>query len=390
MRQRPLLLINHRSPERNSGKATGISNYLFSLTRGLLKRGNFEIGLVTSWRRKDIPLDVLDQLVFFCRKRMIYPRVADVAWQSITMPWLNRTCQADAVLSIDPVGAPTGGKARVFIVHDLYFKTLTQQYRWRERCFNDLIHRAMLSSNDAVICVSDHTLNDLNHFYQSHQAKACRIYSGAPRPANRDNETSGTPRHLLWVSNITANKNIQCFYQALDLLTVRGQRCKAIVVGADPQGIEAEARSRLQFAPPPERLVDVKPATLARLYRDAICLVNTSWSEGFGLPILEAQAAGTPVVCPSNGAPAEIGGEGCVLTFGQNRPSELASQIVQIKQNADLRNRLVERGWFNAERFTWDTTAAEVEALVRQTIATKNRLRHERFSESEARLENVQ
>lgn len=390
MRQRPLLLINHRSPERNSGKATGISHYLLSLTRGLLERGNFEIGLVTSWKQNDIPQDLLDRLAFVRRKRLIYPRVADVFWQSVTMPWIDRAYRADMVLSIDPIGAPTGGKARMFVVHDLYFKTLAQRYRWRERFFNDVIHRVMLASNDAVVCVSDHTMQDLNRFYQPRHANIRRIYSGAPQPVSGGDKTSAELGHLLWVSNITANKNIECFYRALDLLSVRGKGCKAIVVGADPHGIEAAARSRLQYASPPQRLVDVRPETLARLYRDAICLVNTSLSEGFGLPILEAQAAGTPVVCPSQGAPAEIGGKDSVLTFAQHRPSELASQIVAIKQNSDLRHRLIERGSLNVKRFTWDTTAAQVEALIWQILAAKNGLQREAISESEARLENVQ
>lgn len=371
MNCKPLLLINHRSPAKNSGKATGIANYMIKLTEHLLDRRGFRIGLVSSWNQNDFPEEITSRLDIFRKRRLIYPRVADTLWQSIYMPRLTAETGADVVLSVDPIGTPAGGKVRLFVVHDLYFKTLASHHRWRERLFSDLILRMMLAGNDAVICVSDSTLNDLQKFYQRSREISKRIYSGAPTQGQGDPCSHGSQFQLLWVSNVTANKNIDCFYAALELLAERGCFIETVVVGADPHGIEARARSRLRHARCPTRLANITPETLAGLYRNSFCLVNTSLSEGFGLPILEAQSNGTAVVCPRGGAVAEIGGKSSVLTFEQNSASDLADKILAVSENHGLRNELICKGLENSQKFSWQKTAAQVESLALSSLEKK-------------------
>ena len=281
---------------------------------------------------------------------------------------------ADAILNIDPIGTPTGAKARLFIAHDLYFRTLPDHYSLRERLFSDLILRMMLRGNDAAICVSENTLNELRRHYPQSSGEAHCVHSGPPRFPKADHEPLSDERHLLWVSNITANKNISCFYEALELLAKRGLRLKSVVVGADPKGLEKSARSRLKHAITPRRLTNISAAELGRLYQESLCLVNTSLCEGFGLPILEAQGQGVPVICPAFGAPAEIGGSDATLTFEAHSPSDLAFQIMAIESDPQLRIRLIENGKVNYRKFSWEKTAAGVESLVLKTLESKSEI----------------
>lgn len=108
---------------------------------------------------------------------------------------------------------------------------------------------------------------------------------------------------------------------------------------------------------------------LAKLYRLAVAYVFPSLSEGFGLPLLEAQMAGLPVVA-SNAPPLpEIGGDGA-LYFNPHDVNEMARQVERISKDEALRRQLIERGNANTKRFSWDRTA-------QQTLAVYQRCQHE-------------
>jgi alpha-1,3-rhamnosyl/mannosyltransferase len=94
---------------------------------------------------------------------------------------------------------------------------------------------------------------------------------------------------------------------------------------------------------------------LAALYRGARCLVYPSLYEGFGIPVLEAMACGTPVVTSTGGATEEVAGGAAVLVD----PRDPATIAAGIEDACARRNELRERGLERAGRFTWDRVARE-------------------------------
>lgn len=98
---------------------------------------------------------------------------------------------------------------------------------------------------------------------------------------------------------------------------------------------------------------------LAALVRGAAASVLLSRSEGFGFPVLEAQAAGTPVVVPRDGAQHEIGGE-AVIAVDAEDPRELARAF---RRARDERRAWAELGRANAARYTWDAAARRIESV---------------------------
>ena len=104
------------------------------------------------------------------------------------------------------------------------------------------------------------------------------------------------------------------------------------------------------------------------LLKRSSVLVYPSLDEGFGFPILEAQAAGTPIVARRAGSIPEIGGEGVELVDGDD-PAVYAAAIEHVVSSGIRRLTLLEAGLRNIARFTWDRTAAEMEALYRRAIA---------------------
>jgi glycosyltransferase involved in cell wall biosynthesis len=104
---------------------------------------------------------------------------------------------------------------------------------------------------------------------------------------------------------------------------------------------------------------EIPDSTLSELYRGARCVVYASVYEGFGLPVLEAMACGTPVVTSRGTATEEVAGGAAVLVD----PLDTTSIAQGIAEAETRRERLVPLGIARAREFTWERTADAVEAL---------------------------
>ncbi len=101
---------------------------------------------------------------------------------------------------------------------------------------------------------------------------------------------------------------------------------------------------------------------LVELYRGAASLVMPSRYEGFGLPVLEAMASGTPVVAAPDPALREVAGDAAVFV----EPERLADGI---RQALAERDRLIAAGLERAKRFTWEETARRTVAVYQEVLA---------------------
>jgi glycosyltransferase involved in cell wall biosynthesis len=106
---------------------------------------------------------------------------------------------------------------------------------------------------------------------------------------------------------------------------------------------------------------------LRAIYSAATVCACPSFYEGFGFTALEAMACGTPVVCSSATSLPEVAGQGA-LYADPHSPEEIASQLLRIFSDADLRAALIERGWKNLQRFSWEDTAAQTLAVYHQAL----------------------
>ena len=101
---------------------------------------------------------------------------------------------------------------------------------------------------------------------------------------------------------------------------------------------------------------------LAELYRGAACLVQPSHYEGFGLPVLEAMACGTPVVALDEPALREVAGDGAVLVDEEHLADGVRRAIAE-------RDRLVAAGFERVKAFSWRATAERTLAVYREALA---------------------
>ena len=87
--------------------------------------------------------------------------------------------------------------------------------------------------------------------------------------------------------------------------------------------------------------------------------------EGFGIPIIEAQAAGTPVITSNISSMPEAAGEGAILVDPYS-VENIAAELEHVIENSTLREQLIEKGYANAQRFSWDAAAKQMAEVVRR------------------------
>ena len=154
---------------------------------------------------------------------------------------------------------------------------------------------------------------------------------------------------FLTVGAQEARKNLPVLYRAMEQLHARGERVPLVQCGP---GTRAQPRPWLHHAG------YVSDAELSVLYQRATALVFPSYYEGFGLPALEAMAAGGRVVCANASSLPEVVGD-AALMFDANDADALATQLMRVLHDATLRERLTRDGIAQAAKFRWSTTAGQ-------------------------------
>ncbi|MFA5800897.1 MAG: glycosyltransferase family 1 protein [Thermoleophilia bacterium] len=107
---------------------------------------------------------------------------------------------------------------------------------------------------------------------------------------------------------------------------------------------------------------------LIALYNGADVFLYPSLYEGFGMPVLEAMACGTPVITTSAGSIPEVAGDAALFVDPMD-PEEIAHSILNIISNIDIRNKLIEKGLEQAKKFSWETTARQMLEIYRMSVS---------------------
>lgn len=201
--------------------------------------------------------------------------------------------------------------------------------------------------------------------------------SGAEASRAADTEASGASgadpsrqRFLLTVGETAARKGYGVLLEALARLDRGVRLVMAGPPGADEQRLQ-DLIVRLDLGDRVDRLGAVGDGQLARLYRDALALCFPSVTEGFGLPVLEAMAAGTPVLASDIPATRELAGP--VALYVEDRTAEAWAQALDALIAGSLvRPETAEAGRQRAAQYTWERTAGATMQAYRLALGAAN------------------
>ena len=238
----------------------------------------------------------------------------------------------------------------VLTVQDLSFERERALMGWKDRAvFRRVVPRSVRRAA-RVLAISERTKRDLIELYGVAEDKIVVTPLGVDPAFHRGDEGRGT--YLLFVGAIQQRKDPLAAAAAAS-----ANGLQLVVVGPEK---DARLAAELRLTGADVRGY-VPKAELARLYRGAAALVLPSRYEGFGLPVVEAMASGTPVVAAPDEALREVAGDAAIFA----EPAELGRAV---RAALDDRDRLVAAGFERARLYTWQETARRTLDVYRELL----------------------
>lgn len=294
-------------------------------------------------------------------------RPARILWEQTALPLAALRRRVDVLFNPGFTAPVVCGCPQVTVFHDLQHKRHPEYFRrfdlpfWRALLFASAHLSATLLADSAA------TAADLRAFYRLPARKILTVPLGVDRVffeigARR---APADPPFLLAVSTLHPHKNLEGLLAAFERFRRERPRFRLVVAGL--RGFEAErleqSRRALGLGDAVEFTGWVPSERLYELYERAFAFVYPSKFEGFGLPVLEALAAGVPTACSDIPPLAGIAGD-AALRFDPHDGAALLGAMVRVTEDTRLREELAAAGPRQASRFTWDATAqATLEAL---------------------------
>ena len=270
-------------------------------------------------------------------------RPVRILWEQFALPLAVQRHQIDVLFNPGFTAPLLCGCPMVTVFHDLQHKLHPEYFRWFDLPFWRFLLWASARRSRGLIAVSNATRDDLKRFYG---VSAATIYHGVERGFFDVARQRDPKDYLLCVSTLHPHKNLE------RLLRVYGRSPelpKLIVTGVRgfaAKRLEAMRPASVEFTGwiPREQLLE--------LYRCARGFVYPSTFEGFGMPVLEAMAAGVPLACSDIPVLREVA-DNCALYFDPLNEEAMHRALVRLATGAIP----VDAGLRRAAQFTWEKTA---------------------------------
>jgi len=303
------------------------------------------------------------------------------------MPWreqisLPRRCNKDGldVFHAPCLTAPLFlDVPAVITIHDMIWyypnRYSARRTRFNKRRLMELYNRfipAIASRKaKAVITVSDASRRTIMNYlkiagervFVTYEApsRICRRVTDGTAPGFIQKRFGLSPGYIMAIGSADPRKNIKSLLQAYARLPQSLRTSHPLVIVWNHKFLESESyaeTNRLGIAEQVHFLVDVDDESLVFLYNESALFVFPSFEEGFGLPLLEAMACGTPVLAANNSSIPEIVGD-AAMQFSAERVEELAGLIEKVLRDPDLRKKMSARGLERASEFSWENCARQ-------------------------------
>ena len=289
----------------------------------------------------------------------------------------------DLFHATDFVLAPNGAKRSVLTVHDLAFHffpdaAMPSLHHYLNVVVPRSVHRA-----DHVIADSANTARDLENVWQVSPAKVSVVQGavdhGHFRPitdpgqlqAVRVRYAAADTPYILAVSRIEPRKNFARLIEAFHRARKEAKLPHRLIIGGRKGWLYDQIFAKVEelgIGDAVHFCGFVAEDDLPALYSGADFVAYPSLYEGFGLPIIEALACGTPVLTGDNSCLPEAAGPGAVYINALDVDS-IAQGIIQLATDHDLRQRLAASGLAHAAQFTWERSADQLLAAYQKTLA---------------------
>lgn len=330
---------------------TGVQRFALELCNELNKMRNDLIFLVHS---RD---EILDQSILNNFNIIEVKGGKGHYWEQITLPRYLKKNGTPLLINLCST-APTHYKNQIVTHHDVTYVRYPESFSFKFRMLYKFLIPRMLDSSKKIITVSEFSKTEVADIYGVSKGKFEIIYNAV----NSDFVTKSDnvkKEFCLAVSSPNVHKNFQRMIEAflasntnLELYIIGGQ-------AASFSNIQYQSNPRIKF------LGRINDDQLIELYQTAAFFIFPSLYEGFGIPPLEAQACGCPVIASHAASIPEVLGNSA-LYFDPYKIEEMKNTIKIIAQDQMLREKLAHLGFENVKRFSWYKSATQLNKLIQE------------------------
>ena len=285
-------------------------------------------------------------------------------WFEWAVPKALRKWKADVFFSHDGFTSLRTYIPVILTVHDLAFLAFPKQIPFLVYHFYRIFMPLYLKKANHIFTVSNFVKEDIQNKYGINPSKISVIYNGSRNIMTNDLEPinhkiPAYSTYFFYYGAIHPRKNIENAIKAYNLFRSQNEGKILFLFAGRMAWSTKEVEKTWKespFAQDIHFLGYLSDASISHFLKHALALVYISLHEGFGMPIIEAFAAETPVITSNNGALAEISGEGALLV-NPSDINDIARGMNEIYANTSLRRNLTEAGKNELARFNWDHSA---------------------------------
>lgn len=351
------------------GTPTGVGRYLANLVRQLQRIDQEN----TYWLYTDRHAPAAPQFsANFYHKQLTLPALNNYfTWNHLRLPpelWLHPVDLFHFPFYTMPVFR---NYRSIVTIHDITYEIHPEWYSWKGLVAMRFFSKYAARHADRILTDSQCTKRDLVTHYQIPEAKihviACGVEERFQPLADREilSRIKATyqitaSQVVLYVGSIHTRRNVTTLIRAFQRVCQHVPDVQLVLVGKleypylDLPALMKELGVTRQVLWPGY----VRDEDLPGLYNLADAFIYPSSYEGFGLPVLEAMACGTPVITANTSSLPEVVGDAAILIDPVNL-GDMTDAMTQLLNNADLRQDFSARGIARARQFSWERTARE-------------------------------
>lgn len=258
---------------------------------------------------------------------------------------------------------------KVVSIHDLIHLKFPQNLPGKKaHIYAKFMLGQAVKKADKILTGSENTKNDIMKIFKTNQRKIEVIYYGVDEIfkqvkdqnvlENFRNKYKLPGKYILYSGSMRKHKNWENALKAYSMLNDKSYNLVLAGVGLQNQKVLEPLVKELEITEKVKIIPFLDYTELVLLYNSASVLFFPTLYEGFGLPVLEAMACGTPVISSNNSSLAEVSGDAAVLVDPVNL-KEMAESLEKVLIDTSLRQRMISLGLERAKMFNWKKTAEQ-------------------------------
>lgn len=284
-----------------------------------------------------------------------------------------RNYKNESLLWIPHINIPLIYNGKLFVtVHDVFHLAYYKHLHIKQKIYIKLVSFFFRKNVLKVLTVSNFSKNEIIKYLKINRHQITVTHNGVDEYWKSEKTlrlTNINNPYFIYVGNVKPHKNLKNLVKAFSM--IKDKISHDLIIVGKKDGFITGDEEVIKMADSMNDRVKftgfLKDEELRQYVNEAEAMVFPSFYEGFGLPPLEAMAAGTPVIASNAASIPEVCGD-AALYFDPYSPEDIAEKIMQFVSNKNLQQELREKGLKRSELFSWEKCADETIRVIKEVI----------------------